>query len=177
MSSGKKDMVKVSLKYGLTGGGVFIVLFVVLYFTNEDPLLYAGLIDAVIMLIFLIFAMKEFRDLYHGGVMKFAEGMSIGIMCYLIMALISAVFVYIMTAIVDPNLLSHYIDTRMAMIREHKEALTGTIDRSAYLRSLAGVRGTTAFDLALDDFFKKSITGLIITIAIAVIFRKQQSKH
>jgi GGDEF domain-containing protein len=65
----------------------------------------------------------------------------------------------------------------MAMLREHKETLIETIDESAYIKSLAGVKNTTAFDLALDDFFKKSITGLIITIAVAVIFKKQQSKH
>ena len=170
-------MVRVAVKYGLTGGVVFIVLFIIIYFTNKDPLLHAGLIDVVILLIFLIFAIKEYRDVYNGGLMQFGEGMTIGILAYLMMALISSFFIYIMTTIVDPKLLSHYIDIRMAMLREHKETLIETIDESAYIKSLAGVKNTTAFDLALDDFFKKSITGLIITIAVAVIFKKQQSKH
>ncbi len=177
MSVNQRNMARVAVKYGLTGGSIFIGLFIILFFTNEDPLLHAGLIDVVILLIFLIFAVKEYRDVYNGGSMQFGEGMTVGILCYLVMVVISAFFIYIMTAIVDPKLISHYIDTRMAMLQENKETLIETIDENAYLKSLAGVKKTTAVDLALDDFFKKSITGLIITIALAVIFKRQQSKH
>jgi sensor histidine kinase regulating citrate/malate metabolism len=165
-------MVKVAGKYGAAGGGILASLFLTLYFLNRSPLLYAKLIDVIILLILLVFAIREYRDIYNGGKIHFWQGMTVGILTYLFMAIISAVFTYIMTAIVDPNLLSHYIDTRMAMLQENKDTLIATIDERAYVNSLEGVKNTTVFDLALDDFLKKTIAGLIVTIAISVILRK-----
>lgn len=172
MSGNARNMVKVAGKYGTAGGGILVSLFLILYFSNESPLLYAKLIDVIILLILLVFAIREYRDIYNGGKMHFWQGMSIGILSYLLMAIISAVFIYIMTAIVDPNLLSHYIESRIAMLHENKDTLIATIDEKAYVNSLEGVKNTTAFDLALDDFLKKTFAGLIVTIAISVILRK-----
>ncbi len=170
-------MIKVALKYGTTGGVFLIILFLILYYTNENPLLYSKLIDVFILLIFLVFAIREYRKIYNNGELHFWQGMSVGILTYIGMAMISAVFIYIMTAVVDPQLLTHYIESRMIMLEENKETLIKTIDEQAYLKSVSGVKKTTAFDLALDDFLKKTITGLIITIAISVIFRKQTPKQ
>jgi hypothetical protein len=170
-------MIQVAIKYSMAGGAILIILFLILYFTNENPLLYSKLIDVFILLIFLVFAIKEFREIYNNGVLHFWQGMSVGILSYLGMAIISAVFIYIMTAMVDPQLLTHYIESRMIMLEENKDTLIKTINEQAYLKSMSGVRNTTVLDLALDDFLKKSITGLIITIAISVIFRKQTPKQ
>ena len=165
-------MIKVAFKYGIAGGIVLIILFLILYYTNENPLLYSRLIDVFILLIFLVFAIREFRQVYNNGKLHFWQGMSVGILTYIGMAMISAVFIYIITTIVDPQLLTHYIESRMIMLEENKDTLIETIDEQAYLKSMSGVKNTTAFDLALDDFLKKSITSLIITIAVSVIFRK-----
>ncbi len=165
-------MIKVALKYGIAGGAFFIILFLILYYTNENPLIYSKLIDVFILLIFLVFAIREFRQVYNNGKLHFWQGMSVGILTYIGMAMISAVFIYIITTIVDPQLLTHYIESRMIMLEENKDTLIETINEQAYLKSISGVKNTTAFDLALDDFLKKSITGLIITIAVSVIFRK-----
>jgi hypothetical protein len=46
------------------------------------------------------------------------------------------------------------------------------MNASSFDEAMAGVKGTTALDLALDDFLKKTIIGLFLTIIISVILRK-----
>jgi hypothetical protein len=57
-------------------------------------------------------------------------------------------------------------------LNENKDALIESINEQAYIDALNGVEETTPMDLAIDDFLKKSIIGLFLTIIIAVILRK-----
>jgi hypothetical protein len=78
----------------------------------------------------------------------------------------------VLLVIIDPDLTTNYIESRISLLNENKDALIESINEQAYIDALNGVEETTPMDLAIDDFLKKSIIGLFLTIIIAVILRK-----
>ncbi len=168
----KNKLIAVPLRYGLLGGVVVIVLFLLFYFLHLNPLVNIKFIDILIFGIFIFFCLKEYRDRYNGGELHFWQGMSAGMINYFTIALISALFILIMTTLIDPGLVPDYISTRLDFLELNKQPLVETMSENAYNEAVTGVKSTTAFDLALDDFLKKSIIGLFLSSIISVLLRK-----
>jgi len=168
----KNKLVTVPIKYGAFGGAVVILLFLIFYFLDQNPLINIKMVDPVILSIFIFFALKEFRDQYNHRHLHFWQGMTGGVINYLTIATISAIFILLITVVIDPEMTTKYIEGRVLLLNENKQTLIETMDEKTYVDTLAGVKSTTGFDLALDDFLKKSIIGLFLTIIIAVILRK-----
>lgn len=167
----KYPLIFVAVKYGLVGSLIAVAAFLGFYFMHQNPLLSSKLLDVAIILIFLIFSMKEYKDVYNNKEFHFWQGMSIGMINYLIIAFLSGMFIWIMVKFVDPELLKSYIQERIQLIENNKSTIQDTFNEKTFQDALDGVRRTTAFDLALDDFLKNSIIGLFLTIIISVIFR------
>lgn len=168
----KNKLVAVPLNYGIIGGFIVILLFLIFYFFNLSPLVNIKMTDPLILSTFIFFALKEFRNKYNNRQLHFWQGMSGGVINYVTIALISAIFILVMTVIIDPEMTAKYIESRIELLIENKQTLVDTMNEETYLKVLAGVKETTGYDLALDDFLKKSIIGLFLTIIIAVILRK-----
>ncbi len=168
----KNKLVSVPLKYGAFGGIMVILLILIFYFLDLDPLVNIKVADVLILSIFIFFTLKEFRDRYNNRELHFWQGMTGGVLTYLTIALISAAFILLMTVIIDPEMTTDYIASRIELLNENKQKLVDAMDEETYLKAVSGVENTTGFDLALDDFLKKSIIGLFLTIIIAVILRK-----
>jgi len=168
----KNNLVRVPLRYGIIGGSVVILLFLIFYFLDFDPIVNIKIIDMFILAIFIFFALKEFRDRYNNRELHFWQGMTGGVINYLSIAIISALFILVMTVIIDPELTTKYIEGRIELLNQNRQTLVNTMDEETFLDAMAGVQETSPLDLALDDFLKKSIIGLFLTIIIAVILRK-----
>lgn len=168
----QNKLVAIPLKYGIIGGCVVILLILIFYFLDLNPLVNIKVADLLILSIFIFFSLKEFRDRYNDRQLHFWQGMTGGVINYITIAVISAVFILLMTVIIDPDMTTNYIASRLELLNENKQNLIDAMDEETYMKSVVGVKETTGFDLALDDFLKKSIIGLFLTIIIAVILRK-----
>lgn len=168
----KNRIVSVPMKYGGIGGGLTIILFLIFYFLGRNPLIEVKYFDIPFLAIFIFFSIKEFKDRYNNRELHFWQGISGGTLTYLTIAVISFLFILILIVVIDPGITTNYIESRVALLNENKESLIEAIDKQAYFDALEGVKKTTALDLAFDDFLKKSIIGLFLTIVIAVILRK-----
>ena len=169
----KSPLIRVGLLYGVLGGAVAMILVLGLHFMDRNPLIDIRIVDVVILAVFLVFSMREFRDRYNYGALHYWQGISIGMITYFLTALISALFILVFIRFIDPDILQQYIDNRLTLLEQNKQQLIETINEQAYSKAVTGVKETTAFDLALDDLLKKSFIGLFLTIIIAVILRKK----
>ena len=116
---------------------VVVFLFVLFYLLNLDPLVNIRVIDILILTIFIFFALKEFRDRYNRRELHFWQGMTGGVINYLTIALISSLFILVMTVIIDPDMTTKYIESRITLLNENKQQLIETIDEEAYSKTLA----------------------------------------
>jgi hypothetical protein len=168
----KNKLITVPLKYGGIGGILVILLFMIFYFLGKNPLVEIKLVDILILAVFIFFSLREFRDSHNNKELHFWQGVSGGMITYFSIAIISALFILVLLVVIDPAITTDYIQSRIQLIDENKAKLVENINEQAYLDALAGVKKTTPMDLAIDDFLKKSIIGLFLTIIIAVILRK-----
>ncbi len=171
----KNPLIAVPLKYGLVGGGLSVLLFLLIYFLGKNPLIvYRGFDFSFLLIpIFTAFSIKEFRDRWNNSTLRFGEGMTVGFFNYMAIAIVSALFIWIFLAVVDPELLAGYIVDRSSLLDEMKVQMIEKFGEDVYFQTIAEVQESTAFIIALDDFLKKIIIGLFLTIIISVIFKKQ----
>ena len=168
----KHTLVRVSLKYGAIGGLLVGALVVFLYFMNKNPLSNARYSDLFILLVFVLFSIREFRDVHNNKVLHFWQGLSVGTITVLIIAILSSVCI-VAICMTDPDLLPGYVAEKIDFVNQNKETLIETIDERAYRDTIQGLKETSVADMALDDFLKKTIIGLILSIIISIIFRKK----
>ena len=82
----ENKLVAIPFRYGIIGGGIVIILFLVFYFLDLDPLVNIKLVDVLILAIFIFFALKEFRDVYNNRELHFWQGMTGGVINYVTIA-------------------------------------------------------------------------------------------
>ncbi len=169
----KNQLIAVPIRFGSIAGALTIILFLVLYSMEVNPLVEARVVDLVLIPMFLYFGLKDFRDYRNAGVLHYWQGMTVGVIIYLLMALVSSVWIMSFLEFIDPDLLSKYILDRAELLEGSKLQIVEQMGEQAYLESKEEIQTITSLDLALDDFLKKSIIGLMLTIMISVILRKK----
>ena len=167
-------LIAVPVKYGFVGGMLSILVFVLVYQLDRNPLTVYGNFDFSFLLfpIFIAFSLKDFRDNWNDKSMKFWQGMTIGFINYSAIAIISAIFIFLFLTFIDHTLLTEYISDRSLLIVEMKDEMIKTMGQAVYETTYREVQETTAYVIALDDFLKKVFIGLFLTIILSVIFRK-----
>ncbi len=169
----KKPLVSVPLKFGITGSIMIIVMFVVFYFSSENPLGEISTFDFFILPIFLFLAIKEYRDTYNAKLMEFWQGMTVGFGTYISIAIITSLFILLFVSVINPDILDTYVASRIDILVEGKEGMIADIGEQAYLESLSEVKLVSLADVVLDNFLKKLMLGLFLTIAVSVIMKRK----
>ena len=170
----KTPILRVPAKFGLIGGLLAAILFVILYAADQNPLLSTKKIPFGIILIPLLvyFSIREFRDYSNGGELRFWQGLVIGFVNYLIIALISAVFVLAFLSYYDRAILQELINFNVLNFERNQAGFIETFDQATYDKVLADIRETTVHHIALDDFTRKMLIGFISTFIISIFLRK-----
>lgn len=171
MASVGKPLIASSVKYGLVGGMMFIILFVMLYFLKENPLSsYA--FDSIIIALFVFICLKEVRDYRQRGSLSFTQGMSAGFITYLTIALLSAVFIYIFLKFIDPTVLERHIPENLSILTDDPKKWTEKFGDQTYQEALEGVKNQTIVDVAISDFIRKVGVGLFLTGIITLFLKR-----
>ncbi|MGF1638828.1 MAG: DUF4199 domain-containing protein [Cyclobacteriaceae bacterium] len=168
----QNPLIMVGGKYGLAGAfvGMFAMLF--LFWLNKNPMIYARYFDVILVPVFVFFAIREFKIYRNQGKLHFWQGMSLGFISYMLISILSGIFVLLLLYGLAPDLFTEYMSNRMALLAESKEEIISSIDANAYAQTLENLQNTKPWHLALDDFLKKSIIGLFLTILFSIILRK-----
>jgi hypothetical protein len=168
----QKPLFAVPIKFGSFAGIMSVITFMMLYFLDFNPFVESRMMDVVLIPIFLFFGIKDFRDVKNGRVLHYWQGMTVGVITYLLMGLISFVFIMIFIEL-EPQALTDYITNRLALMEASKVQFLEQLGEETYNTAMVDLSKTSGLDLAIDDFLKKSVIGLMLTIMISVILRKQ----
>lgn len=170
----KNPILKTGAKFGIIGGFLAAILFIILYVLDQNPLLTTKKIPFGIILLPLLvfFSIKEFRDYFNGGELRFWQGLVTGFVNYLIIALISSVFIFVFLSYYDQELLQELINFNILNFERNKAGFIETFDEDTYEKVLADIRKTTVYHIALDDFARKMLIGFIATFIISIFLRK-----
>lgn len=175
----KNPLFLVPFKYGLVGSLLNILALLVLFYLGRHPLLLNPILDTRLPLyaLFVFVGLKVFKEEYNNGVMHFWQGMTIGMILYIFMAILSGTFIYIYSEIEATNFLSEYIRLATDQLVTNKEIFIESIGEKTYIDTIAQLPRTRSIHLATDYLLKSIPIGLFLTIILSVLMRNKISTN
>ncbi len=178
MFSSFKRLALLSLRNGLIAGVLGFSLLIALYYLGKHPFLFPIYFDfrLVLLSVFIVVTLKEFRDDYQEGILYFGQAMISSFLFTLVYALLTSLLIWLF-CIAVPQFLNTYIETAMLQLKTISSDIIEQLGREAYDRNLNKLPATSGRDLAIDYFGKTFIISLFISIIISVILRKQSKTN
>jgi uncharacterized protein DUF4199 len=175
----KNPLFLVPFKYGLVGSLLNILALLVLFYLGRHPLLITPVLDARLPLygLFIFVGFKVFKEEYNQGVMHFWQGMTIGMILYILMAVLTSTFIFIFSEISATNFLSEYIRIATGQLVANKNTFIETIGEKTYFDTLAQLPKTLPIHLAMDYLLKSMPIGLFLTLILSILMRNKISPN
>ena len=158
-------------RFGLLGGALSVVSFIVLSIIYGDATNLNLVFGYVITPISIFMAIRIFKEYGNAGYLSFAEGMSVGFVCYMILAGISCLGIWV-TLMFWPDLFLEIKDSKLDVLSSNKESIVSQLGTDSYEMTLKSLSTLSEFDIAFNDAIWKIIPGLFFTIIISIILRK-----
>lgn len=157
--------------FGVLGGVLGLVSFITLSFFRDDPTTLNLIFGYVIVPISIYLALRYFKDYSNQGFISFAEGMSVGFVSYMLIAIISFLGIWLFLTI-DSNLFEFIKSSKIDTLVQSKDTIVSQVGQNSYDATLESVKLMSKIDVALNDAIWKIIPGLFFTIIISIILRK-----
>lgn len=169
---------RVPLKFGLVASVLSVAIMIVLFYTGRHPSLVPPYLDSriLIFLIFIYFAIREFKEFYNNRYLHFWQGLIIGVTVYLAVGIAGGLFIFIFGKL-ETSFVAEYINmAREGVMAAKDELINGPqgvkMTEQEFANHLASLENTTAGILAVDYFIKSCIVGFFIPLLYSALFRK-----
>jgi hypothetical protein len=162
---------KTAYQFGALGGLMSGVSFYVLSLFYSDPTNLNLVFGYLITPITVFLAMKFFKDYGNDGYLSFSEGMSVGAVSFLLLALFSTGVIW---GILEgsSSLFSAIQTAKWAVLEKNKEVIISQVGLASFEVTQTNLKSMTAWDVALNDGIWKIIPGMFFSIIISIILRK-----
>lgn len=166
-----------ALNNGLVGGLVSIALTLIGTLTGiMDPIGGGGfsagsaifsILGLAVTVFFIRRAMIQFRDEDNGGVLSFGQGLGVGILTALVMALISAIYLYVHLSMIDPDALNNMQE----QVRQGMEDSGMSEEEMEAAEGMTSMFASAPF-FAISSVFSSVFVGLIISLIVAAVTKR-----
>lgn len=164
----KTSIWKANLTNGLIIGFIYIVYTLLVYFFDLMFNAYQAYVFYVIQIAMLYILIKSYRDNFKYGYITYGQAVGAGVVISVYSAILSAIFVYILYAVIDPDLVAK----QLAFVEETllKRGLPqATVDASMVMQE----KLLKPAILAPMSMFGSILWGTILSLIVAVFVRKE----
>lgn len=165
---------KAAYLFGILGGVFCGLAFIAVYLLGNEPISFTEIFGYILIPLFVFFGIKNFKNNENGGELAFGQGMTVGFFIYSILALISAIVIFIFLQI-DPVIFEEYRSSNLDLLGEKKNEIIEQLDEASYDATLKNLSNMTIFDVVFNDFLRKLIPGLFFTIIISIILKNSKT--
>jgi hypothetical protein len=169
-----KPLIKVPLTYGLIAGGLGALLVIGLYYIAQHPFLIPVFFDFRIFLfgVFVFFVLKELRDHYQGGVLHFGQALMASFIFVTVYALLASSMIGLFASW-ENAFVTSFIDLFTKQVQALGEEEVRQIGKDNIDRNLKALASTNAFWMGWNYFKQCYWIGLLVSIILSVILRRQ----
>ena len=179
-----KQLLKTGAIAGLIGGGLFILFFLILFWSADNPM--AAAYKSTDFFVYLaVFVALYFLYRYQH---TFRQGFVLGNIVTLVMVLVSVLFMYLFLGNKSNGVLDTHIKAEIAQqenspgAKKRIEEITkkggnGQKIFDDYIKSLkAWKRADWLFFILRKEFISKVLLGMIISLLLSLVLRKYRPK-
>ncbi len=165
---------KTAYQFGVLGGVLSGLSFYVLSLFNPDPTNLNLVFGYVITPFAVYLAIKFYKEYANEGFLSFAEGMTIGAVTYLILAMLSALTIWGIL-VSSPSLFEAIQTAKWAVLEQNKEVIIGQVGQESFDLTQTNLKGMGPWDIAFNDGIWKILPGMFFSILISVILKKNKT--
>ncbi len=165
---------KTAYQFGALGGILSGISFYVLSLFNPDPTNLNLVFGYVITPFAVYLAIKFYKEYANEGFLSFAEGMTIGAVTYLILAILSTLTIWGILAS-SPSLFEAIQTAKWAVLEQNKEVIIGQVGQESFDLTQTNLKGMGPWDIAFNDGIWKILPGMFFSILISVILKKNKT--
>lgn len=158
-------------KFGIIGGVLCGLAFWVMYLIGAEPIGLTLIFGYLITPVFVFLGIKNFKDNYNNKELSFSQGMTVGFFIYTMLALISAIIIFVSLHFL-PEVLINFRAINIALLDDRREELIRQLSQESFDEARASIITMSAYNVAMNDFLRKIIPGLFYTIIISVILKQ-----
>lgn len=168
-------MKKTALRYGLYGVYLLIAFCLIRYLINPHPTNFdnqeiIGWVGIILSVFFVFFGIKYYRDKQNGGILRFGEGLKLGLLITLFPALLFGIYSVIYSEVLDPAFMDNYYAWQVAQAKSSVPA--GELDQ--HLAKMEKERAMFASPLVqfIAMFLCVFLAGLIVTVISTLTLKR-----
>ena len=164
---------RTSLRFGVIGSGLTIILFLVQYYLDQNPLSPAKyFFDFLLMLLVLFSGIKYFRHVENEGSLKFTQGITISMTSCLVLSLLTSCFLWIFLTHLEPDALEQFKTGLTEYMNQNRlEDLEGA-DQSTFDKGIQEIESISVREVVVKDILIKLFIGLLLSPILSVLLRK-----
>ncbi|MCE7058067.1 DUF4199 domain-containing protein [Algoriphagus sp. AGSA1] len=136
-----------------------------------DPTNLNLIFGYIITPISIFLAIKFFKEYSNHGYLSFSEGMSVGFVTYMLIALVSLVGIW-SVLMINTDLFNQIRESKLTVLDTSKDSIISQVGENSFDLTLESISKLVPMDIALNDALWKIIPGLFFTIIISIILRK-----
>lgn len=153
-------------RYGLLTGLVSIIISFVIYALEMEQNSLVRFLTTAVLVVGIILAMRNFK-LQNAGFMGYGQGLSVGMVVSGIVGVLSAIFIYVYTTLIDPSVMTRMMDKTRAEMEAKGTMSDAQIDQAmAWSAKFATGPVIFAFTIVIT-----LIVGLIFSLLIAAFVK------
>lgn len=169
-------MKKIILRYGILSVLAMVLVFGTTFFIfrnneNFDIQEVIGYTAIVLSLLFVFFAIKQWRDQHNNGVLSFGRGLGIGTLVTLFPSVAFGAYSYLEVNYIDPGFNDRYYSHYIEKVKQTTppEKLQAALDELASSKEMF----TNPFFQFFAMFLTVFVIGVIISVISSLILRRQ----
>ncbi len=158
---------------GVVGGILFIIFFLMLHWLTSNPFAPdVKSLDFFVYILVIVSTLLLYRFKFNQGKMSFWEGLLSGVGVSLLMASISAVFIYFFLSKIAPHVLDLHIKYLLSTLTSNPEAAIESFGKENYEKILKDVKNTSPSEMAFYELRVKLLISSLMSFISAAVIRK-----
>ncbi len=162
------NQIKIQLNYGTVAGLLSFAAFLLSYFIGVNPLGIIKYVSLAFPVLFILQGVRKVRDVEFNGYLTYRKGLSIGWFISLVYASMYAMLVYLFGVMVSDSFFHLHVEESIAMFEASRELFGADVVDTW----IAEANESTLSRVAFGDFNSKMAAGIVISLIIAGVLKK-----
>ena len=164
------EQYKIPVIYGLYGAVLGFVFYLMLLFSGNSPWSPASWMGCWIPGIIVLFSIKKYHAIYGVISSSFSETLKIAVIAIFSQALLFNTLAFLFGVLFESNVIEMY----KIEVMQYAEQIKAMVGDERYVKMQQEIETTTLLSLTFGDFVNKIIGGIIVSLILAGILKKNK---